>query len=89
MYSTSSYPFSKYFPSFHFLTHSKMHAFNYKLGLSADIPEAAVDHYTVIGAANIKSEVIIEISDSNNPKNDMHYSIYITSLKFRCDGGQR
>jgi hypothetical protein len=89
MYSTSSYPFSKYFPSFHFLTHSKMHAFNYKLGLSADIPEAAVDHYTAIGAANLKSEVIIEISDPNNPKIDMHDGISIISLKLRFDGGRR
>ena len=41
------------------------------------------------GAADVKSDGIIEISGSNNPKIDTHNDISVISLEFWCDGGRR
>ena len=57
--------------------------------MTAVVLQSAVDFLTAVGAANLKSEVIIEISDPYNPKIDMHDGISIISLKLRCDGGRQ
>ena len=41
------------------------------------------------GAADVKSDGIIEISGSNNPKIDTHNDIFVNSFEFWCDGGRR
>ena len=57
--------------------------------MTAVVLQSAVDFLTAVGAANLKSEVIIEISDPYNPKIDMHDGISIISSKLRFDGGRR
>ena len=45
--------------------------------------------FAVGGAADVKSNDIIEISDPNNPKIDTHNDISVISFEFWCDGGRR
>ena len=47
------------------------------------------DPETAGGSANIKSEVIIEISDPKNPRIDTHDDIYDVVFEYRYDGGRR
>ena len=44
---------------------------------------------TASGVANLKSEVIIKISDNNNPEIEMRDGISIISFRLRFDGGRR
>ena len=41
------------------------------------------DPETAGGAANLKSEVIIEISDPKNPRIDTHDDIYVVIFEYR------
>ena len=49
----------------------------------------AGDPQTAVWATDLKSKVIIEISDPENPKIDIHDDISIIFFEFRRDGGRR
>ena len=44
---------------------------------------------SAVGAADVKSFDIIEISDPNNPQIDAHNVISVVFLRFYYDGGRR
>ena len=43
---------------------------------------------SAVGAADVKSFDIIEISGPNNPKIDAHNDISVVFLRFKYDGGR-
>ena len=47
------------------------------------------DPETAGGAANLKSEVINEISDPKNPRIDTNDTIYDVMFEYRSDGSRR
>ena len=57
--------------------------------MTAVVLQSAVDFLTASGAANLKSEGIIKISNNYNPEIEMHDGISIISFKLRFDGGRR